>query len=457
MKHMFMLGFFMIKNNSFLKNTFKIMIPIAMQNLIFSSLNMVDTLMIGQLGEQTIAGVSLANQFFFVLTLIYFGITGGATIFSSQFWGAQNINKIKNIFAVSIKIVFFTGLIFTISGLFFPTKVLTFFTNDPGVIILGSQYLRIVSACYIFSGLSFLTTGILRSMGEVKLPLKISAISLILNTFINYLLIFGSFGFPKLGVPGAAIATLISRTVEFLLIIIVLTLKKSPLIQLKKKDFKLSGDLQEKFYRTLLPVIVNEGLWASGTAIFSAIYARISTESLAAYQIQQTVITVFLIFVFGIGNTSCILVGNKLGEGKPEEAYRFGKGFIKLSTLIGLITGLIIFMFAPFLTGLFKVSPDVIFKSKNLISIFALILVFKAFNITIVVGILRGGGDTKVAMFMDIVGIWLIGIPLGLLSAFVFKLPIEIVYIFISIEELIKVPYGLYRFKSKKWINNLSN
>lgn len=440
----------------FLSKTLKIMIPIAMQNLIFSSLNMVDTLMIGQLGQNTIAGVALANQFFFILSLIYFGITGGSAIFTSQFWGAKKIDKIINIFGISLKITFYTGVIFTIPALLFPKLVLSIFTNDSNVILLGAKYLQIVSLCYIFSGLTFITTGILRSIGQVKLPTIISAISLLINTIINYLLIFGSFGFPQLGIIGAAIATLFSRIIELILIILVLKNKSSPLINLKRSDFTLKGDLKDKYYKTIIPVVLNEGLWAAGSAMYSAIYARISTASVAAYQIQQTVTTIFLIFVFGIGNASGILIGNKLGEGEKESTYEYGKKFIKLSIFIGILTGILVYFIAPHLATLFKVNNTVMLTTRKLITLFSIILVFKSLNITMVVGVLRGGGDTKVAMLMDILGVWGIGMPLGLIGAFILKQPIEVVYILVSIEEIVKGIYGIYRLKSKKWINNLS-
>lgn len=408
-------------NDKFLSDTFKIMIPIAIQNLIFSGLGMVDTLMIGQLGEETIAGVSLANQFFFVLTLMYFGITGGAAIFASQFWGARKTDEIINIYGVALKLGVIIGIIFTIAGIFFPTIVLSLFTNDETVILLGSSYLRIVAACYIFSGISFITTGVLRSIGQIKHPVIISAVSLLVNTIINYLLILGSFGFPKLGIQGAAIATLISRVLELVLLFLMLKIKKSPLLILKISDFFLKKSIKRKFYSTVLPVVINETMWSVGAATFSAIYARISTGSVAAYQIQQTITTIFLIFVFGIGNASGILIGNKLGESNREETYAYGIRFLKMSAVIGLITGVIVATVGPFMTGLFNVSPEVIISSKRLIYIFCVVLVFKSINITMVVGILRGGGDTKTAMYMDIFGVWGIGIPLGLFGSFVLK------------------------------------
>lgn len=452
-----MINSFMLKiNDTFLKKTLSIIIPVALQNLIFSSLNLVDTLMIGQLGETSIAGVSFANQYFFVLTLLFFGITGGSSIFTSQFWGTKNIEKIKHILGTAIKIVFFSGLVFTLVGLLFPRFVISIFTKEADVIEVGSKYLKIVSICYIFSGLSYIFTGVLRSIGHVKLPTIVSLISLSLNTFLNYVLIFGKFGFPQLGVQGAAIATITSRILEFILIITILKIRNNPLTHLKKYHFKLVGDLRNRYYKTLIPVVTNETMWAVGAAAYTAIYGRISTDSAVAYQIQQTITTMFLIFVFGTGNASGILIGNKIGEGSKEEAYDYGKKFIKLSLVVGLITGLVIIIASPYLIPLFKVKSSVIVTSRTLIHIFAAILVFKSLNITMVVGVLRGGGDTKVAMLMDILGVWGIGIPLGLFAAFVLKMPIQLVYPLICVEEIIKGVYGIYRFKSKKWINNLT-
>jgi putative MATE family efflux protein len=443
-------------NKDFVKKSLLIIIPVALQNLIFSGLSLVDTLMIGQLGEESIAGVSLGNQFFFVLTLFFFGVTGGTSIFTSQFFGAKQIERIRNVLGVGLKIVVIAGLVFTITGRFFPQYVLGIFTKDTHVIEIGAKYLKIVSICYLFSGISFLLSGVLRSVGIVNLPTIISAISLSLNTLINYLLIFGNHGFPPLGVEGAAIATVISRVFELTLILIVLLKKDSFLLKLKIKDFVLDRTIKKRYLKTLVPVITNETAWALGAAGYSAIYAHIGTDSIAAFQIQQTITTMFLIFIFGSGNASAILIGHKLGEGNTQEAYNYGKVYIIFSIILGIFTGLLITLVSPLFLPLFNVKEGVIITTKLLITIFSIVLVFKSLNITIIVGVLRGGGDTTVAMFLDILGVWLIGIPLGLLGAFVLKWPIELVYIFICVEEVAKGIYGIIRFRSKKWINILT-
>lgn len=443
-------------DESFYKKTLKIIIPIALQNLIFSSLNMVDTLMIGQLGETSIAGVGFANQFFFVLTLLFFGIGGGSSVFTSQFYGAKNMEKIKNILGTAIKVAIIAGAIFTLLGLLIPETIIGLFTKEQAVINLGAGYLKIVCLCYIFSGVSFVFTGTLRTIGHVKLPTVVSLISLSLNTLLNYLLIFGTFGFPKLGVTGAAIATLTSRLVEFFLLLTIMIIKKLPIVKLKLHHFTLKGDLKRKYYKTLMPVITNETMWALGTAAYSAIYGRIGTDSAVAYQIQYTITSMFLIFVYGCANASGILTGIKLGENNVDDAYNYGKRFIWLSILLGAATGLLIVFIAPLFIPLFNIKESVTYTAKVLMYIFAGILTFKSLSITMVVGILRSGGDTKVAMLMDIIAVWGVGIPLGLITAFIFKLPITIVYPFICIEEILKGVYGIYRFKSKKWINNLT-
>lgn len=443
-------------DRDFYKKTFQLVLPIAIQNFIFYGLNMVDTMMIGQLGKESLAGVSLANQYLFVLVLIFFGITGGAALFTSQYWGADNIKRIHNIYAVSLKLACIVGLLFSIPALFFPGKVLSIFTNDESVIYYGSKYIRIVSFCYITSGLSFITAGVLRSIGTIKLPMVISGISLILNTLLNYLLIFGKFNFPKLGVEGAAIATVISRTIEILLFFSILRLKKHRLIELKLKDFLLSRSIAKTYYSKVVPVVINETMWSLGTAAYSALFAHISTSSIAAYQIQQTTTNIFLVFIFGIGNASSIIIGNSIGEGNLEKTFSYSTKFLKLSTLLGILTGLVITLLSPYIVDFYNVPVDVLQMARKLIYIFSIILLFKSINITIVVGLLRGGGDTKVAMFMDIVGVWMIGIPLGLISAFILKLEVQWVYLFITFEELVKTAYGLYRIQSKKWINNLT-
>lgn len=443
------------KDHGFMKKVYAIVIPVALQNLVFSALNLVDTYMIGRLGEASIAGVSLANKYFFVLTLFFFGLGGGCAIFTSQYWGAKQYDKVKHILGEALKIGSVGAALFTFTGFFFPQWVLSLFTEDPEVISIGSRYLKTVSLCYIFSGISFIYTAVLRSTGQVKLPLIISAVSLSLNTLLNYLLIFGSLGFPRMGVQGAAIATLTSRIVETFLILI-LSRKFPSVAGMSVSHFSLPQGITRKFYQKVLPVLANETLWATGFAFYAAIFARIGTGAIAAFEIQQTTTTLFMVFIFGVSNASGVMIGNVIGESGIEKGHEYGRRFMLLSIIAGIITGLVIALLAPVLPEFFKVSNEVKGQARTLIYIFALVLIFKSFNITMVVGILRSGGDTVTAMLMDIFGVWGIGIPLAAIGAFIWGLPVEQVYLLASLEEIIKVLYGFYRFKSRKWINNLT-
>jgi putative MATE family efflux protein len=444
------------KNKTFYKLLFTIMLPIAFQNLISSSLNLVDNVMIGQLGETHIAAVGLANQVYFLLNLILFGANSGASIFIAQYWGKKDIENIKKGVGIGLSFGLVIATFFFTASFFFPKLILGFLSKDFEVVTLGSSYLKIVSLSYLFTALSFSFGFSSRSIGKPKLPMIASIISLLVNTVLNYILIFGYIGFPALGVVGAAIATLIARTIE-LIIIVVHVYRNTPEIAVKLSDIKaITKDEIIKIGRKALPVIFNETFWALGMTTYALVYARIGTNAAASVMISNTVNSLFMVISFGLGNAAAVMLGNTLGADEIETAIDYNSKFMTLSLLGGAVVGLLIFLLSPpIVYRLYNLTPEAYEITMYTMRIMALFMPFKFYNTILVIGTLRSGGDTFFSMVLEIGCVWLIGVPLAFIGAFVWNLPVYWVVALVSLEEIAKLILGIPRVVSKKWAKNI--
>ncbi len=443
------------KDKSFYISMLTIAVPIALQNLVSSSLNMVDTVMIGRLGEKEIAAVGLANQYFFILILLLFGINSGGAIFTSQFWGKKDILNIKKVLGISLLFGGGISLIFTVLAFFTPTFILKIFTEDPTVIELGSKYLKIVSLSYFITAISFAYSFTLRSIGQAKLPMVVSVVSLIANTILNYVLIFGELGFPVLGIEGAALATLISRGLEATFLIGFIYIQKMDIAGKVTEMLSIPKELAKRYFQTGLPVILNEGFWAMGMTMYSISYARISTEAIASVQIANTVQSIFMVVAFGLGNACAIMLGNSIGANKNDEAINYAIRFSIIGSLLGVFLGVLLYVSAPFILSFYNISQSVYDNAKNILMIIAFFLSFKIFNTILIIGILRSGGDTKYSLVLEMCCVWIIGVPLAFFGAHVLKLPVYWVVAMVSCEEIIKAIFGIPRVTSKKWVKNV--
>lgn len=445
----------LLSDKTFFKSAVKLALPIALQNFILSSLNLVDNIIIGGLGETAIASVGLANQYFFLLNLVAFGAVSGASIFVAQYWGKKDLKNIKRVLGICIITSITISLIFTLGAFLIPNTIIGIFSNDPKVISMGGNYLRIICFSYIVTCLSFTYSVTLRSMGQVRAPMLVSVIALGINTILNFSLVYGIGSFKGIGVYGSAIATLIARILEFSMMIFTVYKFKFPIAATFKELFDLSFDFIKSFFKVAVPVILNESVWALGVTVYSIIYAHMGTSVIAATNIVSTIDRLSMVIFFGFGNAAAIMIGNKIGQKKNEEAFLYAKRFIILCPIIGLLVGILIYIGAPAILFAYKVSPEVHGYSKSILHVLGIFLWVKVFNYTNVIGVLRSGGDTKFCLFLDMGGMWLVGVPLVALSGLYFHLPIGQVYIFVFMEEVSKFIVGLPRITSKKWINNL--
>ncbi|MGI6685302.1 MAG: MATE family efflux transporter [Bacillota bacterium] len=434
----------------------KIALPVMIQNFISSLLNMIDTVMVGKLGEIEIAAVGIANQYFFFFHMFIIGLCAGCSVFISQFWGKGDTKNIKRILGIGLISASIFSLVFMVLGYLNPGKVIALFTHDPLVIDSGARYLSIVLISYIFTGITFVYSFALRSTGQATQPMVVSAVALILNVFFNYVLIFGNLGAPRMGVAGAALATVIARVVETAILVIYVYRGKSVLAATFKEMTDVTWGFAKKSYLTIFPVILNEINWATASLIYVAVYGRMGTQAVAAIQICNTISNLFLVVIFGMATAASVMVGHSIGAGKEELAHDYAQKFSVLSVVVGMGFGLLLALTSPLILNSFNVSATVRTNSLYILYIISLIFCIRALGIMFIIGILRGGGDAARALMIEGFTLWFIGVPLTILGAFVFHLPVFLVYSLSILEEIAKCVMSFYRLRSGKWINNVT-
>ncbi|MGL4875307.1 MAG: MATE family efflux transporter [Clostridium sp.] len=443
------------RDKKFYRKVFIIALPIVIQNLITSSLNIVDTIMIGSLGEKEIAAVGIGNQYFFLLNIIIMGLFSGIGIFISQYYGKKDEENIRKLVGVGIISSFIVGGIFMVIALLFPTTIISFFNTDSSVIEIGASYLIIVCFSYIFTALSFNFAMASRCIEKAVIPMIASGIALIINTGLNYCLIFGELGFPRLGVEGAAIATLIARVIECIIIIGYIFLSKSILCGKIKEYFSFESDFIKRIVITVIPVLLNEACWGFGSVMYNVVYGRIGTSAIASVQIATTISNLFMVVIFGIASASLVIVGKEVGKGNEEVGVRYGNNSLKLGCIIGGIISVLIIVLAGNIVNLYNVSAEVKEWTRYILYVTSLVMIIRVYNIIAIVGVLRGGGDTKVSFYIEALTMWFIGVPVAFIGAFILEVPVYIVYALCAIEEIVKMIACLKRVRSKKWIKNL--
>ncbi len=446
------LSFF--RDKEFISKMLKLAIPVAFQQFISAGLNMVDVLMVGQLGEAAIAALGLANQVFFLFILFLFGITSGMAIFTAQFWGKGDTESIHKVLGISLTVASLIGIFFSLAATLFPETILRFYTEDSEVIALASSYLRIVGLSYIFTAIVTSYHAVLRSITQVKLAVTVSVIALILKSILSYLLIFGIGGLPALGVRGAAIATAFGWVFQFILILILIYTLKTPLAVNPLTFFRFDRAFLFRVLGTAMPAAINEVFWSVGITIYNAVYAHISTGAIAAVQINASIEEVAFVLFIGLGNACAIMIGNEIGAGEKETAFEHSRRFLIITVLIAILSGIIILIIREPVISLYKISPEVAHSAYQLMTIFALTAWLRSINFILFIGALRAGGDTKFAMFMEIFSIWAIGVPAALIGGFVLHLPVYGVYLLVLSEELVKVFIISKRYRSRKWIHD---
>lgn len=446
----------MFKDRELKNAILRIAIPVALQNMLTSFVNMIDTIMIGSLGDRAVAAVGLANQWFFIFNLIVFGIASGSSIYIAQFYGKRDYESMHTPIAYSLFLCSVVSVVFGLAALIFPEFVMRLFTNNPETIACGISYLRISSVSYIMFGLSLPISSAMRSTEFASLPLIVTVLSLIVNAALNYTLIYGHFGAPVLGVAGAAIATSCARILETLIIFVFMFLGKCK-INVKPRHFKIQKAFIPEYIRTVLPVIGNEGMWGLGISAYSAIFGHMNDSIVAARQISGNLEQILTALCFGLGSAGAVVIGKKIGEKNQSGALLYSKKFAIISVVTGFIIGIIMIVTTPLFLSFFSVSDATKEYATILIVVTGIFMCVKMFNYMNIVGILRSGGDTRYCFVLDVCTVWGIGVLSLFLCAFVFKTPFIVLALCLVFEEVIKLIFGLKRLISKKWLNDLVN
>ena len=443
-------------DKQFYKTVLIIGIPIIIQNLISLGLNMADTIMIGKLGVDELAAVGTANRLYFIFSTLCFGIYSGAAVYVSQYWGVKDIKNIRRTFGIEFLLGTVVSLLFTVLAVFFGPQILGLFTSDPNVIHLGCKYLYIVAISYVFTSLSFAINFNCRAIHMLTAPTVINMIALVLNLVLNYVLIFGKFGAPRMGVSGAAWATLIARVVEFVLMVGCVYLhSEHPLAGTPKELFSFDREMFRRVLNTSLPVIVSEGGWSIGTAIYYVAYGMMGASALAVVQVASTINDLSQAVFFGIGNASAVMIGNELGRKNEEKAYVYAEVFLKMTFIASVVVSVGLFLSRYPVLNLYDFDAQTNEMLVKTIAVYAVYILPKMFTYVMFCGILRSGGDTRICMVYDLMGVWLIGIPLAFLGVLVLKLPLHWVVALVFFEEWVKMILAIRRVHSKQWAHTL--
>ena len=446
----------------FYRRLLALALPMLVQNLITNSLGLVDTFMVGTLGEGPLAGVTLANIPVFVVQLMMFGAQSGSSVLISQYRGKEDYRSINRVMGMGMYVVGVISLLFALITTFLPGPFLSLFGNDPEVVETAVRYARIVGWSYFFDSFVQIYIGAHRSMGNPKRGMYILVVSMVVNTFLNWVFIYGNLGAPMLGVEGAALATLIARFLSFCIMVTWAVRDKAFVLDLKL--LLVPGrDMARRFVRVALPVMCNETLWSLGSSMFPTIMGHMdgSKEILAAYAIAGNITNLCTVGVFAIAGTAAILIGQEIGSGNRDKVKELGGLLDALAFLFGLVMGLVALgiLFAivrPFLYPLFDLSPSAASICTMMLSVIFLSLSLRSFCTTNIVGVLRGGGDVTMATLIDILPLWCISVPLAALTALVLEWGILWVYLAMVAEQTVKCLLGHLRYRTGKWVRDVT-
>ena len=443
------------------KKVFTIGIPVSIENMIYSLMNFIDVFMVGKenvalgLGTAAVAGLGFANQVFMIFIVSLFGLNSGGGILAAQYYGKKDYKNLKKCLGITITVGLLFSFLFFLMGLFIPEKIIGIFTSDPKVLKLGANYFRIIALIYPLIGLGYSFNMQLRAIGKNQYSLYSTIIGLCINLVGNYLFINGNLGFQAMGVVGAAIATVIARIVSVFYLIYLIYKNKLPMAGNFQELFKLSWSFIAKALKISLPVFGHEIMWVTGVSMYVIIYGRIGTEATAAIQVVKSISNLVFTLVFGLSSGTAAIIGQEIGAGNEENAYKYGVELLKISLVIGTAVALFVYAICPVVLILMKVDSAIYPLARQIVFSEGILIIIKTTGTLFIVGVLRAGGDTLWTMFADLIPLWTFAIPLTYIAGLKFGLPIALVYLCSGSDELLKMPFCIQRLKSRKWINNL--
>lgn len=429
--------------------------PIVIQNIFNSAVSSADVLMLNSVGQDAISAVSLATQYSNILINIFMGLGSGVAMLCAQYWGKQDIPTIEKVQGIALRFAFLGSMLFTIPSLFFPELMMKLYTNDPHLISLGADYLRVVGISHLFWGISETFFYTMRSIERVKVCTYINVFTLLLNIGLNAVFIYGLLGAPKLGVIGVALATSISRIVQFVICLIISHYSTNAKLRLSAV-FEKNTVLLQDFIHLSLPALINSLVWSVAFSMYTSIMGHLSSDVVAANSVVSVVRNFGAVFCYAVAGSSGIYIGKSIGAGKMTEAKENSKRAMVLMVLTGLLGGLIIFAVSPLVLQVADLSETAMKYLKIMLYINSVYVMGSAVNGTMITGIFRAGGDSKFGMICDFIDMWIYAVPLGFISAFVLKLPPMVVYALLCTDEFVKWPWVFKHYRSGKWMKNIT-
>lgn len=443
-------------NDNIYRQLLQIVAPISFQYLMSSFVSASDAFMLGFLDQDSLSASSLATQVAFVFSLFYGAFVFGLNVLAAQYWGKGDKKTVEKVLAITLRYALLTGLIFSAASFCAPEHIMRIFTSDAVLIAKGAEYLKAVSLSYILTGFTQIFFGIMKVCDRAVLSSAIGSASVVINIIFNAFLIFGLCGFPRLGIMGAAIATVIARVFEAVMVIICIMLHKCPGVRLKTfinpDDRELTGD----YWKYTIPLLINQLGWGGGVTMYSVIMGHLGTDATAANSIASIVRSMVASFCWGVSAGVSIIVGGVLGRNELEKAKEIGGRFVRLSIVIGVVSGFVILALIPLVMNVINLTPEAAGYLKVMLLMAAYYIIGNSLNSTIISGIFPAGGDTKFGMICDVVTLWCVVVPLGLVAAFVLELPVLVVAFILTLDEFVKIPAVYIHYKKYKWVKNIT-
>lgn len=441
------------RKRSLRKEIVRLALPIALQQFMTALVGACDAIMLGKLSQDAMSAVSLATQVTFVFNLFMFAFMAGENMFVAQYYGKGDYTGISQVFSLVTKICGCIAVVFLAGTLFFPEQLMRILTNEETLIVLGSEYLRVIGISYVFSGIAQTFLAIMKNCGAVNMSTLINGVMVILNIALNAVFIFGLSGFPKMGIKGAALATVLATVVQFLWSVgYVLCRIRAVKFSLRSCEKKLFG----RFWQKTVPLLINNLAWGIGFSMYSVIMGHLGTDAVAANGIANISKNLVVCFCLGLGNAGSIIVGNRLGADRLQEAKEVGETLTKTAIIAGIVSGLVLIVLSPFITKMVDLTPTARGYLQKMLLISSYYIAGKSVNCMTIGGIFAAGGDSKFGMLCDSVTLWCIIVPLGCICAFILKLPVMVVYFVLNLDEIIKLPVVYKHYKKYKWIKNLT-
>mgnify|MGYP004523852307 FL=1 len=431
----------------------RLALPMALQQFMTALVGACDAIMLGKLSQNAMSAVSLATQVTFVFNLFMYAFVTGENMFVAQYYGKGDYKGISKIFSLVTKACGVVAVIFLIGTFFFPRQIMAVLTNEEELIILGSEYLRVIGISYLLSSIAQTFLAIMKNCNAVNVSTLINSVMVILNIILNAVFIFGLFGCPEMGIRGAALATVLATVVQ---VVWSVGYVLGRIQSVKLNLHRCEREITSHFWQKAIPLLINNLAWGIGFSMYSVVMGHLGTDAVAANGIANISKNLIVCFCLGLGNAGSIIVGNRLGANRLEEAKEAGGLLTRTAIIAGILSGLVLIILSPFITRMVDLTPTACGYLQKMLLICSYYIAGKSVNCMTIGGIFAAGGDSKFGMLCDSITLWCITVPLGCICAFILKLPVMVVYFVLNLDEIIKLPVVYKHYKKYKWIKNLT-